>query len=632
MALLTAQNLAKFYGPDEIFSGITLEAPHGSRIALVGPNGAGKTTLLNLLVGLDSPTQGEIFIAKAAQIGFLPQRPELAGTHTLWEEALSAFDNLRAMETQLNALEHDMAEPDKYEAALVAYGPLQEEFERLGGYTYESRVRMVLDGVGFAPEDYTLTLPQLSGGQKTRALLARLLLQEPTLLVLDEPTNHLDIQAVEWLEGYLKSFPGAVVAVSHDRYFMDNFATTVWELDWGTLETYRGNYSHYIRQREERRERILKEYESQQEFIAKESAFIRKHMGSRLTAQAKGRQKKLETMRKRGKIIDRPRATKRDMNLKLQAAMRSGDKVLMTSALTVGYEAATPLFSSPDITLWRGEIAALIGPNGVGKSTFLKTVIGQHPPLKGDVTVGASVQVGYFAQAHEKLNPKNNLIDEITSIQPMQVSEARSYLGQYLFSGDDVFRTVDTLSGGERGRLALAKLSLSGANLLLLDEPTNHLDIESQEVLQDVLADFDGTILIVSHDRYLIDALATQIWWAQPGQMHIFEGTYREFVASRNNSAPIPTETKANGNPNQTAPTTNKKPAHGLNPFQLEKRLAEVEGRIHDLEEQMGALQAAIANASTSGDARAIHRLGQEYNELEETLNHAMLEWEALAE
>jgi ATP-binding cassette subfamily F protein 3 len=631
MALLTAHNLSKYYGPDEVFDGVTVEIPHQSRIALVGPNGAGKTTLLNLLVNLDTPTQGEIFIAKGTQIGFLPQRPELVGEHTLWEEALNAFESLRAMEARLNALEHDMADPEKYESALEAYGVLQEEFDHLGGYTYETKIRMVLTGVGFAPDDYNLTLPQLSGGQKTRALLARLLLSEPTLLILDEPTNHLDIQAVEWLESYLKTFSGAVLAVSHDRYFMDNFASTIWELDWGRVEVYRGNYSHYIRQRTERHERIAKEFESQQEFIAKEEAFIRKHMGSRLTAQAKGRQKKLETMRKRGKIIERPRAPKRDMNLRLQASMRSGDKVLMTKNLTIGYEADQPLFSVPDITLWRGEIAALIGPNGAGKSTFLKTVIGQLEALEGSAELGASVKLGYFAQAHERLEPTNTLIDEITSIQPMPNSEARSYLGQYLFSGDDVFRTVNTLSGGERGRLALAKLSLSGANLLLLDEPTNHLDIESQEVLQDVLSDFNGTILIVSHDRYLIDALATQIWWAQRGQMTVYEGTYREFMSERNGTATAEAEA-SDGKAKSTSLSEPKKPAHGLNAFELKKRIAQVEERIHHLEEELGVIQSQIANASNSGDAKAIRQLGIDYNDTEQALNEAMAEWEMLVE
>ena len=333
MSILTATNLAKAFGADDIFDSISVEVPQAARIALVGPNGAGKTTLLNILVGLDAATEGQVHIARNTRVGFLPQRPELLGDHSLWSEALGAFEPLLQMEAQLADLEAQMADPDQHEAALAAYGPLQERFELAGGYVYPARIKMVLQGLGFTEDDYDMSLVQLSGGQKTRALLARLLLDEPDLLVLDEPTNHLDIQAVEWLESYLKSFAGAVLAVSHDRYFMDHFAQRTWELDYGTLEEYRGNYSHYVQQREERRERLFKEYESQREFIEKEEAFIRKHMGSRLTSQAKGRMKRLETMRKRGKIIDRPRHKKRSMYLKMSHTLRSGDKVLMTRNL-----------------------------------------------------------------------------------------------------------------------------------------------------------------------------------------------------------------------------------------------------------------------------------------------------------
>jgi ATP-binding cassette, subfamily F, member 3 len=635
MSVLTAHNLTKYYGADEIFTGISVEIPQRARIALVGPNGTGKTTLLNLLAGIDTPTEGDIASARGLRTGFLPQRPELAGKHSLWQEQLRAFDELRAVEAELNRLEHAMADPATYDEALKAYGPLQESFELRGGYTYESRIRMVLRGVGFEEDDFNMPLPHLSGGQRTRALLARLLLDAPDLLILDEPTNHLDIDAIEWLERFLKDFPGAIVAVSHDRYFMDVFAAVIWELEHGMLEVYRGNYSHYVRQREERHERLLKEYESQQEFIAKEQDYIRKHMGSRWTAQAKGRLKKLETMKKRGKIIERPRGPRREMNLRIQAAMRSGDKVLMTKKLSVGYaDGDEPLFDVPDITLYRGETAALIGPNGVGKTTFLKTAIGELEPLSGQVNIGASVQVGYFAQAHERLNPEYTLIDEITAVKPMPISEARNYLAGFLFTGDDVFRTVATLSGGERGRLALAKLSLSGANLLLLDEPTNHLDIDSQEVLQTVLDDFNGTILLVSHDRYLIDALATQIWAASPGELIVFEGGYREYLAERNRRAEeerAPTGKAANaGSSGGDARSDGKK--HGLNPFQLQKRLEEVEAHITELESRLEALHAAISEASAAGDAKKVSDLGAEYTRTEADLHITLEEWETLAE
>ena len=634
MSLLTANNLTKFYGPDEIFYGIKLDVPQRARIALVGPNGAGKTTLLNVLTGIDIPTEGEIHVAKGTRIGFLPQRPELLGDHVLYEEAMSAFDHLKEMEAELTQLEHDMADADKYDEALAKYGKLQEHFELQGGYEYEARVRMVLHGVGFTPDDYNEPLKRLSGGQKTRALLARLLLESPDLLILDEPTNHLDINAVEWLEKFLKSFDGAVIAVSHDRYFMDNFASIIWEMDYGTIEAYRGNYSHYVKQRAERHERILKEYEAQQEFIAKEEEYIRKHMGSRWTAQAKGRQKKLETMKKRGKIIAKPRGERKDMNLRIEASMRSGDKVLMTENLAVGYaDGDGPLFYSPDITLWRGETAALIGPNGVGKSTFLKTVIEQLEPLEGEAKIGASVQVGYFAQAHERLNANNTLLDEIIEVKAMPISEARNYLAQYLFTGEDVFRPISTLSGGERGRLALAKLSLAGANLLLLDEPTNHLDIESQEVLQEVLANFAGTILLVSHDRYLIDVLATQLWIASPGNLQVYEGTYQEYITERNRRELQEKQDEKEQKSAQSAPKTEKKqPKHGLNDYQLKKRLAEVEERIHALETELDNLHEAIGEASSTGDADKVRELGEQYTQTENDLESVMAEWEILAE
>lgn len=625
MSLLTATHLTKYYGPDEVFSDLTLEIPRDARIALVGPNGTGKTTLLNLLAGLDTPTEGAVHSARDLRIGFLPQRPELYGSHTLWAEVLAAFEDLRQMESELNRLEAAMAVAETHDAALQAYGPLQERFELAGGYTYENRIRRVLQGVGFSPDDYDMRLSELSGGQKTRALLSRLLLDEPDLLILDEPTNHLDIYAVEWLENFLKEFPGAVLAVSHDRYFMDHFASVIWEMEYGSLETYRGNYSHYVHQRTDRHERRLKEYESQQEFIAKEEAFIRKHMGSRLTAQAKGRQKKLDTMRKRGKIIAKPRGERKEMNLRLQAAMRSGDKVLMTRGLAVGYD--RPLLEVPNITLYRGETAALIGPNGVGKSTLLKTMIEQLDPLAGSVQMGASVKVGYFAQAHELLEPSNTLIDELTLVKAMPISEARNYLGQFLFGGDDVFRKVETLSGGERGRLALAKLSLAGANLLLLDEPTNHLDIDSQEVLEMVLDSFNGTILLVSHDRYLIDALATQIWEASPGKLDVFEGTYQEYLEARRKQeeTAIPVQ---NGATSNGAVVSEKK--HGLNPYQLQKRIQDVENQIHALEDRLETLTVEIEAASAAGDAQRVSDLGAEYSQTEADLDESMVEWEQL--
>jgi ATP-binding cassette subfamily F protein 3 len=630
MSLLTTHNLSKAYGPDDIFWDVSLEIVHGARVALVGPNGAGKTTLLNLLVGIDVPTEGDVFSAKGTRIGFLPQRPEMLGDHTLYAEQLNAFTALRAMEDDLHELAHQLTDNP---AALEQYGQLQQDFELAGGYMYEQRIRMVLQGLGFTPDQDNLKLETLSGGQKTRALLARLLLEQPDLLILDEPTNHLDIDAIEWLEGFLKDFPGAVLAVSHDRYFMDAYATTVWELEFGAIETYRGNYSHYLKQRQERRERRMKEYEAQQEFLAKEMDYIKRNIAGQNTRQARGRVRRLETMQKTGRIIDRPRGKRREMSLSLQAKLRSGDKVLMTEGLAVGYADTGALFDVPDLTLYRGETVGLIGPNGAGKSTFLKTITERIDPIRGGVRLGAGVQVGYFAQAHEDLQPNNSLLDEIYRIKAMPVSESRDYLARYLFTGDDVYRTVGTLSGGERGRLALAKLSLTGANLLLLDEPTNHLDIDSQEILQTVLADFGGTVILVTHDRYLVDALSTQIWAVRRGEMTAYEGSYQEYLTWRSARAAQAAEDaaaarKPDDSARKATPVSAKK--HGLNPHELRRRVEKIEATIHALEADIERLTDDIDAASTRGDSDGVAKLGARYTEIEAELQDAMTEWERL--
>ena len=634
MSLLTANNLGKFYGADEVLDDISIAIPAAARIALVGPNGAGKTTLINILAGIDLATSGAVQVARNTRIAFLPQRPELVGEHSLWDEQLKAFADLRAMETRLAQLEQQMADDNSSARALEAYGPLQAEFERLGGYTYETRIKMVLSGLGFTADEYAIPLPQLSGGQKTRALLGRLLLEEPDLLILDEPTNHLDISAVEWLEKFLESFGGAVLAVSHDRYFIDSFASTVWEIEYKGLQEYRGNYSAYRKQRAERRETLRREFDSQQEFIRKEREFIRRHMGSRGTAQAKGRMKKLGTLEKRGAILESGPRQRRKMFLEMGNYQRSGDQVIVTRDLTVGYEVGKPLLTVPDSLILRGETVALMGPNGAGKSTLLKTLCGDLPALAGEARLGAKVKLGYFAQAHETLSETKTLVDEVLAIKPMPISEARDWLGRFLFSGEDVFRSVSSLSGGERGRLALAKLALEGANLLLLDEPTNHLDIDSQDVLQDVLAQFDGTILLASHDRYLIDALATQVWQMSPGELSITYGGYQEFLRARNRRL----QQAANDKAQQTLRAKGKRglafadERQGLNPYEAAKRARELEVTIDDLETRLGEITAQLDGASLAGDAGTVRTLGETYTRTESELEAALEEWGRLAE
>ena len=628
MSILSANSLGKFYGPDEIFSDISATIPAGARIALVGPNGAGKTTLLNLLAGIDSPTSGSVSMAGGARLSFLPQRPELAGEHSLWQEQLKAFAGLRALERRLTELERRMADEPDAEDALEDYGQLQAEFERLGGYEYETRVKMVLSGLGFSPADYDVPLPQLSGGEKTRAALSRLLLEEPDLLIMDEPTNHLDIQAVEWLEKFLASFAGAVLAVSHDRYFIDHFATVVWEIEYGKLQTYRGNYSAYSQQRASQRETLRHDYYWQQQFIRKEEEFIRRHMGSRGTAQAKGRLKKLETMKKRGAILESGPRRRKKMFLELSDHRRSGDQVIITRDLRIGYDGEA-LLRVPDSVVLRGETIAIIGANGVGKSTLLKTLSGDLPALAGEARLGAKVDIAYFAQAHETLKADNAIIDEIRAVKPLPLSQARDWLGRFLFSGEDVFRPVSSLSGGERGRVALAKLALQGASLLLLDEPTNHLDIDSQEVLQSVLGAYSGTILLVSHDRYLVDALATQIWEIRPGGMQVIKGDYQAYLRWRKRARQSET-----AQPNAPArrgvrPAAYSEKKQGLNPFEAARRTAALEDRIQQLESRLSEISQQLDEASLAGDAGAVRELGVAYSLAEQELEAALEEWGA---
>jgi ATP-binding cassette subfamily F protein 3 len=644
MSLLTGSQLAKSYGPDDIFAGVEVAIPQGARIGLVGPNGAGKTTLLRILAGLEEPSRGVVHQSRGLRLGYLPQESALYSEGTLWEEMLGAFTELREREAELARLEAAMADPDQFEAALERYGPLQHQFELDGGYHYDTRIKQVLTGLNFEPGDYERPVAQLSGGQKTRALLGRLLLESPDLLVLDEPTNHLDIHAVEWLESWLNAWDGAVLIVSHDRYFLDQVVSTIWEMAFGGLAEFRGNYSAYLVQRADRHARHQAEYETQQALIAKEQEFIRRNMAGQNTRQAKGRLRRLDRLMDsdEGKLVDRPRE-QGQIKLNLQTSLRSGDRVIETHDLAVGYaDDGKVLFRAPDLLLWREECAALIGPNGAGKTTFLKTLLGDIQPLDGTVKLGSSLKLGYFAQAHEGLNPERTAMEEILSVQEMPPGRARDYLAKFLFSGDDVFKKIGVLSGGERGRVALAKLALAGANLLLLDEPTNHLDIPSQEVLQAVLAEFPGTILLVSHDRYLIDALATQIWSvdAMRGTLELFKGTWTEYVAFRDGTEREKLTDKVERGARAALPAASKLPAakpeaearrQKTEERKRATRLGELEGAIAGLEQRLARLARELEEAGTAGEVARVRALGQEYALVQAELNTRLVDWEQLA-
>ena len=631
MPLLTATNLSKAFGANDIFAGLTFSIPERARIAIVGPNGIGKTTLLRILAGLDEPSSGTVHRARGLHLGYLPQEATQISGGTLWEYCLGGFTPLLKQAEQLRALALAMQAPNVDPKVVAQYGAVLSNFEQAGGYTYPTRIKQTLAGLGFEASDYERPLVQLSGGQRTRAMLARLLLESPDLLLMDEPTNHLDISAVEWLEATLQDWSGAVLIVSHDRYFLDQTAKQIWEMT-PALEMYRGNYTAYLSQRQERYARRLAEYEAQTEYIRKQEEYIRQNLGTQNNAQAVGRQRRLQRLLAESRL-SAPTTNLRPMHLRLEIADRSGDLVLRTYGLQVGYaDEGRPLFSAPDLVLKRGECVAIIGPNGAGKTTFLRTILGQIPPYAGRLELGASLKVGYFAQAHEDLSPANTLIEEINSVAPtMLPAEVRNYLAKYGFSGDEVFERVETLSGGERGRLALAKLALSDANLLLLDEPTNHLDLNTQEVLQQVLAEYPGTILLVSHDRYLIDALATQIWEVAPEEeaLHVFAGSYSEYRQAKLTAAPS-TATRPETRQSTSAKSQPKSKKLSRNRRQqLEKKIAAIEAEIHLLEDEIALQEAKLANPPA--DRRKAADLAAQYNHLHAKLEPLLSEWEQLA-
>ncbi len=673
MSLITATNLARSFGAVDIFSDLSITIPPRGRLAIVGPNGVGKTTLLRILAGEDTPNRGQVMRAKNTRLGYLPQEATFVDAgNTLWEECLAAFEDVREMESEMARLEAEMSDAARAPEAIERYGKLQARFEHRGGYTYTNRIEQVLAGLGFAAYEFHDPLAHLSGGQRTRALLARLLLAEPDLLILDEPTNHLDIQAVEWLEGYLSQWEGAVLIVSHDRYFLDRVASQIIEMSPGQTEVYRGNYSAYLQQRQERWQRRLEVFEGEKERLEKEVEYIKRNIAGQNTLQAKGRLKRLtrylqaidqvglekamgrnwselseevfastspmsvDEAQRRVRGLAAPSHQPPNLHLRLKADQRSGEIVLRAADLVVGYPGRA-LFKVKELELRRLECVALIGPNGAGKTTFLKTILEQIPPLAGQVSLGASLQVGYFAQAHEGLQPERTLVQEIDDVAPeMLVYQIRDYLAKFLFSGDDVFKKVAVLSGGERGRLALAKLALSNANLLLLDEPTNHLDILSQEILQDVLAGYQGTILLVSHDRYLIDALATQVWEIdEDGDvLDIFKGTYSEhrLLREAEREAAKAAALQARSEPPRPgAVQAEASPAPRRSNNEERRRQAQIldlENRISDLEAQLKTLESQLASPPT--DAGRVQKMGSDYVRLQQELEARLLEWETM--
>lgn len=674
MSVLTVSNLSKSYDPVDIFAGVTFSLPQQGRYAIVGPNGVGKTTLLRVISGEEAPSSGAVQIARGTSMGFLRQESVInphsgkGSKVTLWEACLVTMKDVRLLEKEIHALGEQMGAPDlpadQVAELMENYGKLQMRFEMMGGYDYETRIRQVLTGLGFEEKDYDYPLEHLSGGQRTRSLLARLLLAGHDMLLLDEPTNHLDIHAVEWLEGFLRDWPGTALIVSHDRYFIDRVATHILEMDRGVMEMYRGNYTTYLEQRDVRWDDRMKHYLAEKARLENELDYIKRNMAGQNVAQAKGKLRRLSryllaveqlgltgvkgkkwseiasqtlignTMspaeaHDRIKAIPAPTNRHQKLNLQLTPKRRSGRIILRTKSLTVGFP-GNELFSSDDLELERLSCVAIVGPNGSGKTTFLRTILKQQPPLKGEVTLGASLDLAYFSQAHESLHPNLSVMEEIAQDAPhMLPGEIRGYLARFLFSGEDVFKPVSVLSGGERGRLSLAKLALTDANLLLLDEPTNHLDIPAQEILQEVVTNFQGTTILVTHDRYLIDALASQVWVidTEDKHLHVYDMSWQDYRDGVKIAQEAEERVSVTGRDKHAASKreANRKQAEER---RTQERLAEIETFIHIQEEQLAALARKLENPPS--DSGQVQKLGAEYVKIENSLNEMMAEWEKL--
>ena len=526
--LFRLSEVHKSFAAQDVLRGASLQINPGEHVGLVGRNGAGKTTIFRLVTGEESPDRGDVVRARGVRLGLLAQHVHFKQGSTVHESALAAFGRLQQIEHEMHELEHRMAEPgEDLEKVLARYSDLQHEFEREGGFEYSAKAEAILQGLGFDRDTWQLETEKLSGGQQNRLGLACLLLSEPDVLLLDEPTNHLDVDAVEWLEQFLQSYASAFVIISHDRYFLDRACRRIIELENGQATSYKGNYSDYLVEREERREIQQRAYENQQRMIAKTEEFIRKNLAGQKTKQAKSRR----TMLQRLERVDAVRGDQAAGNFRLQDIERTGTHVLTINEGTIGYGEKV-LGRNISLILRRGECLGVIGPNGSGKTTFLKTILGKIPFLKGDVRWGSKVEIGYYAQQLEDLDDRNEIIMELRRVAPSTATagELRSFLAKFLFFGDDVYKHVRDLSGGEKGRLALAKLIYSGVNVLVLDEPTNHLDIPSREALEEALEAYEGTIITISHDRFFLDRVATQILALDGfGSVEHYNGDYTEY-------------------------------------------------------------------------------------------------------
>lgn len=631
MIILQGNKIERSFSGDVLFDNINIQVDERDRIALVGRNGAGKSTLLKILVGEETPTSGEINTKRDLNLSYLAQDSRFESSNTIYAEMLNVFAGLRADEKRLRDMEMKMAEltGSDLDKLMTDYDRLSEDFRQRGGFTYESDIRAILNGFKFDESMWEMPISDLSGGQNTRLALAKMLLEKPELLVLDEPTNHLDIETIAWLENYLVNYQGALVIVSHDRYFLDKVATVTLDLTKHSLDRYVGNYSKFMDLKAEKLATEAKNFEKQQKEIAKLEDFVNRNIvRASTTKRAQARRKQLEKMER----LDKPTEGQKSANMTFHADKVSGNVVLTVKDAAIGYD--DEILSEPiSLDVKKMDAIAIVGPNGIGKTTFIKSVVGKLPFIKGTSTYGANVEVGYYDQTQSALTPSNTVLDELwNDFATTPEVEIRNRLGAFLFSGDDVKKSVSMLSGGEKARLLLAKLSMENNNFLILDEPTNHLDIDSKEVLENALIDFDGTLLFVSHDRYFINRVATHVLELSENGSTLYLGDYDYYVEKKAELA-TSKEVKLEAiNQEKESSSLNDYQAQKETQKELRKLMKQVENLETEIEELETQAQAISEQMLTSNDADELMQLQEELDKISQRQEEAMLEWEELSE
>ncbi|HEW3963830.1 TPA: ABC-F family ATP-binding cassette domain-containing protein [Streptococcus pneumoniae] len=629
--ILQANKIERSFAGEVLFDNINLQVDERDRIALVGKNGAGKSTLLKILVGEEEPTSGEINKKKDISLSYLAQDSRFESENTIYDEMLHVFNNLRRTERQLRQMELEMGEKsgEDLDKLMSDYDRLSENFRQAGGFTYEADIRAILNGFKFDESMWQMKIAELSGGQNTRLALAKMLLEKPNLLVLDEPTNHLDIETIAWLENYLVNYSGALLIVSHDRYFLDKVATITLDLTKHSLDRYVGNYSRFVELKEQKLVTEAKNYEKQQKEIAALEDFVNRNLvRASTTKRAQSRRKQLEKMER----LDKPEAGKKAANMTFQSEKTSGNVVLTVENTAIGYDGE--VLSQPiNLDLRKMNAVAIVGPNGIGKSTFIKSIVDQIPFIKGEKRFGANVEVGYYDQTQSKLTPSNTVLDELwNDFKLTPEVEIRNRLGAFLFSGDDVKKSVGMLSGGEKARLLLAKLSMENNNFLILDEPTNHLDIDSKEVLENALIDFDGTLLFVSHDRYFINRVATHVLELSENGSTLYLGDYDYYIEKRATAEMSQTEEASTSNQAKEASPVNDYQAQKESQKEVRKLMRQIESLEAEIEELESQSQAISEQMLETNDADKLMELQAELDKISHRQEEAMLEWEELSE